>query len=75
MVKVLETEYLTDFLIKFRYCEKATKLEKSSLLLKLFSNVKTKWEIFSNFCGHLRMSELFHKECLKEQLEIWSEIK
>ena len=42
---------------KFRYCEKAKKNEKiSHLFLKLLSNVKIMWEIFSNFCGLLRIS-------------------
>ena len=33
--------------LKFRYCEKATKFEKksSTFFLKLLSNVKTKWKI------------------------------
>ena len=46
---------------KFKYCEQATKFEKSSTLciLKLLSNVKTKWEIISNFYGLLRISELY----------------
>ena len=36
--------------VKFRYCEKTTKFGKiSHLFLKLLSNVKTKWKIFSNF--------------------------
>ena len=30
----------------------------SHLVLKLLSKVKTKWEIFSNFCGSHRISEL-----------------
>ena len=47
-------------LLKFRYCEKTTKLEKiSHLIFELPSKVKTKWEIFSNFCGLLRISELY----------------
>ena len=47
------------FLLKFRYCENAKKFEKiSHLVLKLLSNVKTKWEVFSNIYGLLRMSEL-----------------
>ena len=34
-------------LVKFKYCEKATKSEKiAHLFLKLRSNVKTKGEIF-----------------------------
>ena len=47
-------------LLKFRYCEKTTKFGKkiSDLILKLFRNVKTKWEIFTNFCGLLKTSEL-----------------
>ena len=44
--------------IKFRYCEKATKFEKiTHLFFPLLSNIKTRKEIFSNFCG-LKISEL-----------------
>ena len=33
-------------LLKFRYCEKATKFEKISILfLKLLCNIKSKWKI------------------------------
>ena len=48
-------------LLKFRYCEKATKFEKDLILFQkyLFSNVKTKWEIFLQFCGLLWISELY----------------
>ena len=46
--------------LKFRYCEKATKFEKiSHLILILFSNVNTKWEIFWNCCGLLKISKLY----------------
>ena len=42
------------------YCEEATKFEKISHLFKNFlgTYVKTKQDIFSNFCGLLRISEL-----------------
>ena len=39
------------FIVKFRYCEKATTFEK-------ISHLKTKWEIFSNFHG-LRIPDLY----------------
>ena len=46
--------------VNFRYCERATKYEiPSHLFMKLLSDVKPKWEIFSNFCGLLRISELY----------------
>ena len=34
------------------------------LFLKLLSNLKTKWEIFSNFYGLLRISELIIQHCI-----------
>ena len=44
--------------IKFRYYEKATKFEKSiPPFLKLFSKIKTKWQILANFCCLLRLSD------------------
>ena len=43
----------------FSFLVKATKFEKiSQLVLKLLSNFKTNWAIFSNFCGLLRISKL-----------------
>ena len=43
------------FAIKFKYSEQATKFDEISILvLMLLSNVKTKMEISSNFCGLLR---------------------
>ena len=41
--------------MKFRYCEKATKFKT----LKLFSGVKRKWVIFSNFCDLLRINKQY----------------
>ena len=29
------------------------------LFFKLLGNVKTRWDIFSNFCGPLKISELY----------------
>ena len=50
-------------IVKFRYCEKAIKFEKiDHLFLKLISNVKTKWEVISNFCGLLRISGLYKNQ-------------
>jgi len=49
----------TQFEVKLRYCEKATKFEKNLLLvLKLLSKHQNKWEIFSIFCGLFRKLEL-----------------
>ena len=48
----------TFFKLKFIYSEKATKFEKI-FHLTLLSSVKSKQNIFSNFCGLLRISELF----------------
>ena len=51
---------ILSIVLKFRYCEKATKLKKYILpLLKLLTKLKSKWDIFSNFCGLLRISELY----------------
>ena len=51
---------LTHSMVKFGYCGKATKFENiSHITLKLLSNVKIKWEIFSNFCGLLKICELY----------------
>ena len=50
-------------------------MEKLSKIKPPLVTSKQSGRFFSNFCDHLRMSELFHKEYLKEQLEIWSEIK
>ena len=50
---------VSQYPIKFRYCEKAQNLKKIfQCFLESISNVKTKWVIFSNFCDHLRISEL-----------------
>jgi hypothetical protein len=47
-------------LVKFRYSEKTTLIEKISYLyLKWLGNIKPKWELFSNFCGLLRLFELY----------------
>ena len=44
-------------LVKFRYCEKATKFEKiSKLYLKLLINVKRKVAIFEAFSEYLNCS-------------------
>ena len=45
-----------EFVVKFRYFEKATKFEKR---LKLFWNYgkNLMWDFFSNFCSLLRVSE------------------
>ena len=53
--------YLYTALLKFRYCEKAKKFGKKTipLILKLQSKVKTKWVFFSNFCGLIKISELY----------------
>ena len=46
--------------LKFMYYEKATKFEENShLVLTLLSNVKTKTEISSNFCGLLRKPQFY----------------
>ena len=51
--------------IKFRYCEKATKFGKMShFLKKLLSKVKTRWEIFSNFCDLPRISDFYYIICI-----------
>ena len=61
------------FFIKFRYCEKATKLERiSNIFLKLLCNIKTKWEIFSIFCGLLRIFELYLGNLTKNNYKIKS---
>jgi hypothetical protein len=50
--------------LQFRYCEKATKLEKKipNLFHTTLNNVKTTWKILSKFCGLLTISELY-EEC------------
>ena len=58
--KSRSSSLLTHSMVKFGYCEKATKFENiSHLALKLLSNVKIKWEIFSIFCGLLKICELY----------------
>ena len=48
------------WLLKFRYCEKATKFEKiSHLVLKLLSKVKTKWEIFVALSEYLNFKKIY----------------
>ena len=37
--------------VKFWYCENATKFEKKSPTIYSVGDVKTNWNIFSNFCG------------------------
>ena len=62
--------------LKLRYCEKATKSKRiSHSFLKLLSIVKTKREIFSNFCGLLRISDLYYplslwKHCTQNDWQI-----
>ena len=45
----IEHDFSNIFLKLKRYCEKATKFKKSHTILKLLSDVKTKWEIFFKF--------------------------
>ena len=55
--------------LKLSFSGKATKFEEISLLLlMLLRNVKTKREISSNFCGLLRLYELYKQG--KNNLEI-----
>ena len=58
--------------IKFGYCKKVTQFKKlSHFFSKLLSNVKRKWEIFSNFCGLLRISELYTCEGENAAQHLW----
>ena len=52
----------TALLIKFRFSKKATKFETiSNMIWRLHSKFQIKWEIVSNFCGLLRMSEVYRQ--------------
>ena len=46
-------------ILKFIYSEKATKFENLPTYLTLPSKRQNDWEIFSKFCGLLRIYELY----------------
>ena len=64
--------------VKFIYSEKVTKFEKNlPTYLTLTSKHQNKWEIFSKFCGLLRISELYLIELEDDQntMSIWTQFK
>ena len=57
-----EQDHYTSNSVKFRYCEKATKFEKiSHSFWNYLVTSRQSGRFFSNFCGLLRISELYQR--------------